>query len=196
VKKDRLDRLLSDGVLGTIVVLMTIATAIGGYRAAVVEIRGSDLDFKAQSKLSLGTTTFLQGSIEYVNDLATFESYLILNDSEEEAAYSVLARGSEALTAGLERPGGPFDEVYEEIVYGDALALFAEARDLNAEANAADDLAADYQRATLVLAIGLATAAWASLVEARTVIRLVFTLISLPFFFIGLSLIVRALLEA
>jgi hypothetical protein len=41
-----------------------------------------------------------------------------------------MTQGSSFMQDGLTRENGPFDEAYESLLYGEALALFDESRDL------------------------------------------------------------------
>ena len=106
-----------------------------------------------------------------------------------EDAASLLERTSPEMLAGMERDGGPFDEVYEEARYKTAVAYMTEAQQLNEAGNQADEEANEYQKAAFILAIGLAITAWASLFDTRPKLRLIFTLIALPCLGIGLWLV-------
>lgn len=181
--------LVSDAVLGSLVVLFTVATAFAAFRASVSEIEGGDLDVNSQKSLILGTTTYLDSNMEYLEDIATYDTYNLLKDDDPEAAAELFSRASPEMLAGLEREGGPFDEVYEEARYETAVSFMKEAQDLNEQGNLADDKANKYQKAAFILAIGLAITAWASLFDTRPKLRLIFTLLALPCLGIGLWLL-------
>jgi hypothetical protein len=181
--------LISDAVLGTLVVLFTVATAFAAYRASIADIEGDDLDVNAQNNLLLGTTTYLEANMQFMQDMSAYNAYLFSQEDDAEAAAAFLAQGSSFMQDGLARENGPFDEAYESLLYGEALTLFDESRDLQEQGDNADSLSWRFQEAAFMLAIGLAITAWASLFDTRPKLRLIFTLLALPFLVLGLALV-------
>jgi hypothetical protein len=186
------DWLVSDGVLGSLVVLFTIATAFASYRVSVAEIEGGDLDVDSQNSLILSAALYQESNLIMMDDSLTYNSYRLLSESDPEAATEILETASPTLIDGLARPEGPFDQQYEDALYEDARALVAEAASLNEQGNQADDLARQFQQAAFILAIGLAITAWASLFDTRPKLRLIFVLLALPSLVAGLSLVAVA----
>ena len=192
--KNKSSWLFSDTFLGTMVVLLTVATAFSAYQGSLAGIEGDDLDFAGQKALVLASSSFLSGNTELLEDLYNYDAYRELVDVDPAEAATYLKRASAALRTGLERPGGPFDEQYEEALYGEALELFAEVGRLEEQANLADEKASAYELSGLIFAIGLAAAAWASLVGTGRRIKLIFLLIALFAFVTGATVIIRIVL--
>ena len=186
--------LISDAVLGTLVVLFTVATAYAAYRSSLADIKGGDLDINAQNSLILGTTTFLEANMQFMQDISAYNAYQLATPDDPEAAAAFLAQGSSFFQDGLTRENGPFDETYENQLYDEALNLFDESQDLQEQGDVADDLSQQFQVAAFILAIGLAITAWASLFDTRPRLRLVFTLLALPCLVMGLCLVVMTYL--
>jgi len=184
----------TDTFLGFLVVLLTVATAYSAYRGSLAGIEGDDLDFAGQKKLVLASSRFLSGNSELQEDLYNYDAYReSLGVNADEAAL-YLKRFSVALLAGLERPEGPFDELYEEGLYEDAFNLFAEVESLEEQANLADEKASAYELSGLIFSIGLAAVAWAALVGSGRRIRLIFLLVALVAFVAGATVIIRIVL--
>ena len=186
--------LFSDTFLGILVVLLTVATAFSAYQGSLAGIEGDDLDFAGQKAMVLASSSFLSGNTELLEDLYNYDAYRELVDVDPDEAATYLKRASVALRAGLDRPGGPFDELYEEALYGEALELFAEVGRLEEQANLADEKASAYELSGLIFAIGLAAAAWASLVGTGRSIRLIFLLVALFAVAAGATVIIRIVL--
>lgn len=171
--------ILSDGFVGALVVMLIAATAFAAFQSALSGIEGDDFDIDAQRALVLGTTSFLTANTEFLEDLQLYDAYNLFVDKNPEEAAEILERASDPLIEGLERPGGPFDETYEDMLYADAKDLLNQVIELEEEANSKDDAIRIYELAGLIFAIGLATSAWASLIGHRRSIRLVFVIVSL-----------------
>jgi hypothetical protein len=125
-----------------------------------------------------------------------YDSYRQFADQDPEEAAVFLNRASQALREGLDRPGGPFDETYEEARFGDAFDLIKEVEKLEQQANLADDKARIYELAGFIFAIGLAAVAWASLVGSGRRIRLIFLLIAVANLMAGFVVIIQVVFES
>ena len=184
---------LSDGFLGALVVLLTAATAFSAYRSSLAGIEGDDLDVEAQKTMILATSSYLAANTEFLEDIQNYDSYRLFSEQDPEESAIYLDRASEALLAGMARPGGPFDEIYAEVRYGDGVELFSQIEDLEQRANRFDDRVRIYELAGLLFAIGLAATAWAALIGHRRRIRIVFVIVALFCFIAGLAVTAQIL---
>ena len=135
------------------------------------------------------SSSFLAANSVFQEDLFNYDAYresLGLN-ADDAALY--LNRFSAALLVGLERPGDPFNELYEQALYRDANDLLAEVTSLEEQANLADEKASDYELSRLIFAIGLAAVAWASLIGTGRRLRLVFLMTALVAFLVGAAVL-------
>jgi len=171
--------ILSDWFLGALVVILSAATAFAAFQSTITGIEGDDLDNDSQKTLLLATTSFLTANTEFMEDLQTYDYFKLLSDQNSFEEAEFLRRASPSLIAGLERPEGPFDEIYEASLYNDALELFKHVEKIEEEANLADDALRINELAGLIFAVGLASTAWASLVGPRRRIRQIFVLVAL-----------------
>ncbi len=182
---------LSDGLLGGLVVVMTVVTAFAAYQGNLTGIDGDDFDFNAQKALVLATASFQSGNSELLEDLYTYDSYRFFTDLDQEEAAVYLDRASEPLRSAMERPDDPFDEAYLEARYSEAFDLLAEAEEFEEKANLADEKSKKFELAGFVFAIGLSAAAWASLVGTGRQIRAIFLIVALCSLVAGLTIIVQ-----
>jgi hypothetical protein len=188
--------LTSDLVLGTLVVVFTVTTALAAYLGSITDIKGDDLDLKSQNTLILGTTTFLQTSFELSEDLLSYQSYQLLIDRDPAAAALIFDSASSDLQDKMATKINPFDEAYREQIYKEAFGIFEEVAELQKQADAADEQSERYESAAFILAIGLAITAWASLYDARPKLRLTFTLIALPCLAVGVLILLSTAVSA
>jgi len=172
---------------------MTAATAFSAYQSSLAGIEGDDLDVEAQKTMTLATSSYLAANTEFLEDLQNFDSYRLFNKQDPEESAIYLDRASEALLAGMDRLGGPFDDTYVETLYGDASELFGQIDDLEEQANQFDDRVRIYELAGLIFAIGLAATAWAALAGYRRRIRIVFVIVALVCFIAGAAVTAQIL---
>ena len=182
-------RITSDYVLGTLIVIFTVSTAIAAYLGSITDIKGDDLDLKAQNNLILGTTTFLQVSVELSEDLLSYQSYQLLKDRDPAAAALIFENEPPEMQEVLTSESNPFDDPYRDQTYQEAVTIFEGAKRYQEEANVADEQSERYERAAFILAIGLAITAWASLYDSYPKLRLVFTLLAIPCLAVGVLIL-------
>jgi hypothetical protein len=167
--------LQSQLVLGALVALLTVANAYVTYRSAKTSLASSTLDFYAAKEMHHATIAHLDGNARYMIDLTAFSAHRLLEDRDPELAENSLQRASEELLVSMERPGGPFDEVYNQARYGEARAAMETAQELYDQADQASLRSERYSLASTILAVGLGATAWAGLLRERNALRLVFS---------------------
>jgi hypothetical protein len=175
--RERVSRVLqSQLVLGALVALLTVANAYVTYRSAKTSLASSTLDFYAAKEMHHATIAHLDGNARYMIDLTAFSAHRLLEDRDPELAENSLQRASEELLVSMERPGGPFDEAYNQARYGEARAAMETAQELYDQADQASLRSERYSLASTILAVGLGATAWAGLLRERNALRLVFSL--------------------
>lgn len=178
--RDRVESVLeSQLVLGAMVAVLTVATAYVAYRSAASSLNSSTLDFYAAKEMQHATLLHLSGNANYMIDLTAYNGYSLLKDRDPDLAAESLSRASEDLLAGLDRPGGPFDEEYKQVRYGEARAALDRAQALYDRADRASVQAEHFALASGILSIGLGATAWAALLQRRSLLRMIFAVLAL-----------------
>ena len=136
--------------------------------------------------LSNSNTEFLRSNQDIIVDYTMYDGWYINDGRDAEVAEYYQGEFSDALQASMDRPDGPFDDVYYEEMYADADATYDEALTNFDEAQAAGDKADRYQLVLLVFAVGLSLAAWGSLLKEESPIRGLFALIGVAVLVFGL----------
>ncbi len=184
----RLHKFLSSELfIGALVALLSIFTAFSAYQAALSDSAEGDANVGAQKILSLSNTEFLRANQAIVQDYTMYDGYYASQASDPELAAYYQGNFSDPLKAGMERPGGPFDDAYYDQHFADADSAYDEALAKFDEAQKAGDRADNYQKVVLIFAVGLSLAAWASLVKEESWLRPAFAVFSLLVLLFGLS---------
>jgi hypothetical protein len=177
--------LASDLILGSLVAFASIMVAFAAYQSNLASSLQADAYVEGQMVLSLSNTEFLRANQDIMQDYTSFDGSVVhANDSELADYYEF--NFSDELLASLDRPDGPFDDGYYNEMYAEADATFQEAMDLFEEGHAANQRSDQFQLAGLIFAVGLALAAWASILRPENNLRPAFVVMSIAVLGIGL----------
>lgn len=168
----------ADGMLGSLVAIASVLVAFAAYQSNQADSNQADLYTEGQRTLSLSNTEFLRANQNINQDYAVYDASVVHYDDPYLVDFFE-SNFSAELAASAARPDGPFDDRYYDDMYAEADALFDEADALFAEGRDANQQGGRYQMAGLVVAVGLALAAWASILRASSTLRPVFVLMSL-----------------
>ncbi len=169
----------SEILLGIMIALLSVMTALSAYQGALADSQESDANVEGQKVLSLSNTEFLRANQDIIQDYTMFDGFYINEERDPELADYYRANFSDALATSMDRPEGPFDDPYYDEMYLDADTSYDEAMTKFDEAQAAGDKANQFQLVVLVFAVALALVAWASVLKDDSNLRPVFTLLSL-----------------
>ena len=113
-----------------------------------------------------------------------FDNYYVEEDQETADYYEFSF--SEELSAGMERPDGPFDDTYYDEMFSYADQLYDESMllfDSGQEKGTREDA---FQLVMFVFAVGLTFAGWASLLGESSKVRIVFVVFAILTLVLGL----------
>ncbi len=175
---DRMKWLGSNLILGLLVTVLSVFTAGASYATYVVGGTASGYETEGDRLLADSNTEYISASQFIIVDYSMYDSYYINLDVDDFAADYYKSQFSDELQASVDRDS-PFDDPYYEAMYADATANFDEAFVKFDLANAEGEREAGYQLAMLITGVGLAFAAYASLLEETNRLRKVFALMSL-----------------
>lgn len=172
---ERIRIIASEIVLGTVVVAMTILTAVSGYDGSMADSKQNEYEVLAQKELTNATAEYLAANQMIVYDYQLYDgAYTAV--TEEKAQYYIDSY-SEMLTESIAaNPDDPFSEAYYDVVYADAQTMFATAEENFVIAAKFDERGDAMQFVMLVSALALALVAWASLLAEESRVRIVFSI--------------------
>jgi hypothetical protein len=177
--------LASDLILGSLVAFASIMVAFAAYQSNLAGSQQADAYVEGQMVLSLSNTEFLRANQDIMQDYTLFDGSVVHANDPELADYYEF-NFSDELMASLDRPDGPFDDRYYDEMYAEADATFEEAMDLFEIGHTANQRSDQFQLAGLIFAVGLALAAWASILPAESNLRPAFVVMSIAVLGIGL----------
>lgn len=174
----RLRVLASELILGTLVAVLSILTAVSGYQGSMADGDQTKYTVQGQQMLTDANAEYLTANQMIVYDYSLYDGYYV-NDDEEKSEY-YRSSFSEELTASIDaNEEDPFSDAYYEAMYAEPNGMFEEADSLFAMSEAFDERGDALQLVMLISALGLAFAAWASLLKEDSPIRLVFGIASI-----------------
>lgn len=177
-KPDRMKWLGSNLMLGFLVTILSVFTAVANYSMYVVGGNASSHEAEGDRLLADANTAYISASQFIIVDYSMYDSYYTNQGVDDFTADYYQSQFSDALQASVDR-GNPFDDQYYEEMDADANTAFDEAFANFDLANAEGEREAGYQLAMLITAVGLAFAAYASLLDEANRLRRIFALMSL-----------------
>jgi len=182
--------LTSELVLGTLIAVLSVLTALAGYQGSMSDSDQTKYNVQGQQKLTDANAEYLTANQMIVYDYTLYDGWYTADD-EAKAEYYQFSF-SEDLQASLEaNPEEPFSDAYYEASYAEPNAMFEEADTLFQLAEKFNERGDALQLVMLVMALGLAFAAWASLLSEESNMRLVFSLFSIAVLVYGIILYIN-----
>lgn len=173
----------SEVFLGTLIAVLSIATALASYLGGVADSEQSKNELLGMQMLTDANAEYLTANQDIIQDYTYFDNWYINPDPEIAEYYQ--ANFSEALTVAMERSDYPFDDQYYEDMYALPNQMFEETDTYFELGSQWDERGDKLQLVMLIMALGLAFAAWASLLGAESNMRLLFAILSLGTLIVG-----------
>jgi hypothetical protein len=174
-------------LLGLLITVLSIFTAISSYWGALADGNQNDAEIKGMQYLNDGNAVYLTENQNISQDYNYFDNWYINQDSNPEAADYYQFNFSQELQDAIARdPNTVWDEQYYAGMaatstgyFDDSEAEFVLASDWNERG--------DWLQLVLtIMAIGLAFAGWASINKEESNLRAFFSLLSIIMLVIGL----------
>lgn len=177
----------SEIFLGTMIALLSVFTAVASYQGAMSNSKQNEFEVKGMKNLNDGNAEYLRANQDITQDYNYFDNWYLNADERPEIAEYYQISFSEALQAAIERdPEGVWDEQYYDEMYTDATALWDESDTDFDLASQYDEKGDQLQLVMMIMALGLAFTAWASLLGSESNMRLLFAAFGLIMFVVGL----------
>jgi len=190
-RPERMKWIGSSLTLGLLVTVMSVFTAVANYATYVVSGTASSYETEGNRLLADSNTSYISASQFIIVDYTMYDTYYTNLDTNEDISNYYKDLFSDALKASVDR-NAPFDDPYYDQMYKSSKDQFDEAFAKFDLANAASEREAGYQLAMLVAAVGLAFAAYASLLDEANRLRKVFALMSVMMMVLSIGQFVLA----
>jgi len=160
--------------LGTLIALLSVLTALASWQGSIADSKQSEYELLAMQNLNDGNAEYLSANQFIVYDYTMYDGWYI-TDSEDQAAYYEFNFSKTLQNAIATDPDNPFSDEYYDTMHATAYEYW-DSFDANSEVagqwnNRGDGL----QLVMLIMALGLAFAAWASLLKEDSHMRLLFS---------------------
>ncbi|MEW6405251.1 MAG: hypothetical protein AB1649_25950 [Chloroflexota bacterium] len=162
-------------VLGTLIALLSVLTALASYQGSIADSKQNENEVLGMKHLNDGNAFYLSANQSIVYDYTMYDGWYTTSDPEHEAYYQA-SYSQELQDSIAANPDDPFSEAYYD-------AMYTNAYDEWEQSDTAFDLAGQYdsqgdglQLVVLTMALGLAFAAWASLLKEESNMRVFFAL--------------------
>ena len=171
-------KLGSDIVLGILVVVLSIITAVANYSAFQIGRKGSIHTANARQELADANTESLTALQFAIYDYQLYDGWYINYYTDSETSDYYQSQFSDALAASVERESY-WDDAYYDELYVLSDELYAQAYEEFDAADLAYAKESVLRLAMLMAALGLAFAAYASMLKEENRMRPFFALLSL-----------------
>src|SRR4026209_45829 len=173
-------------ILGTLIALLSVFTAVASLQGSVADGKQNDFEILGMKSLNDGNAEYLRSNQDITQDYYYFDNWYLNQDERPDVAEYYQGSFSQALLGAVDRnPDTVWDDQYYEAVYADANAYFDDS-DANFEiAGQWNDRGDRLQLVLMIMALGLAFAAWASLLKAEGNMRVLFALFAIMTLAIG-----------
>ena len=171
----------SEIVLGTLIAVLSVGTAYASYQGSMADSDQNKYEIQGMKALNDGNTTYLEANQTLSQDYAYYDNwYTNLETNPDNAQYYLELMSDELATLAT---GETMDqaawEAYEANIFTDAMQLFERSDASFKLANAYDEKGDQLQLVVLFTALGLAFAAWASLLGEDSKLRPIFAILSI-----------------
>ena len=178
-KSSFVTKLGSDLVLGILVVVLSVFTALSAYQSTVYDGEQADMNAEGQQFLTDSNSLYLEANQFVLYDYSMYDGWYINKDQNEELAGYFHENFSDELLESLSREQGPFDDPYYDEMYVDAENAYDEAMQRFEAGRRAGYLAQRMQLVVFIMAVGLALSAYASLLKSENKMRIVLAICAL-----------------
>jgi hypothetical protein len=179
---DRIRFLGSELILGTLIAVLSVGTAYASYSGAMADSDQNKYELQGMKALNDGNTSYLEANQTLSQDYNYYDNWYINDGVDQEKADYYLEQMSDEL-ATLATGGEAFTEAdwdsYINGVFADSYQLFDRSEKSFQLATAYDEKGDSLQMVMLLMALGLAFAAWASLLGEESNLRPLFALFAI-----------------
>src|SRR6185436_6077175 len=156
----------SEIVLGALVVILSIVAAVSGYQSSMADSDQTKYNVQGQQMLTDANAEYLSANQLIVYDYTMYDGWYTA-ESDDKAEYYQSSFSEDLQAAIAANTADPFSETYYTAMQADAQGMFDESDrlfDLAEEFNERGDA---LQLVLLIGTLGLAFAAWASLLKEQ-----------------------------
>jgi hypothetical protein len=163
-------------ILGTLIALLSIFTTIASLQGSVADGKQNEYEILGMKSLNDGNAEYLRSNQDITQDYNYFDNWYLNQDERPDVAEYYQGSFSQTLLDAMDRdPDTVWDDQYYDEAYAEANSYFDES-DTNFEtAGQWNERGDGLQLVLSIMALGLAFAAWASLLKEESNMRVLFS---------------------
>lgn len=172
-------------LLGTLIAVLSVFTAVASYQGSIADSKQNENEVKGMQSLNDGNAEYLSANQFIVYDYSMYDGWYTADTADKEEYYqtSYSPELQESIAANADNP---FSEAYYDAMYASANDYWAESDAAFEAAGQWDNRGDGLQLVMLIMALGLAFAAWASLLSSESNMRLLFSALAVTMLVFGL----------
>lgn len=168
----------SEVVLGTLIAVLSVFTAVASYQGALADGNQNDSEIQGMKNLNDGNAEYLSANQNIVYDYTMYDGWYT-TDSEEKATYYESSYSEELQKSIAANPDDPFSDAYYDAMRADAYEYWDASDAAFEKAGRWNERGDRLQLVMMIMALGLAFAAWASLLKEESRMRLLFACLAI-----------------
>jgi hypothetical protein len=173
-------------VLGTLIAVLSVFTAVASYQGSLADGNQNEFELSGMANLNDGNAEYLRANQDITQDYNYFDNWYLNVDERPDIAEYYQGSFSQALLDAMERdPETVWDEQYYTDIYADADAYFVDSDAAFEKVGEWNERGDKLQLVLMIMALGLAFAAWASLLREESNMRLLFSAFAIITLVIG-----------
>ncbi|HJR80679.1 MAG TPA: hypothetical protein VJ821_11445 [Anaerolineales bacterium] len=165
-------------VLGSLIAILSVLTGVASYQGSIADSKQNENEVKGMQILNDGNAEYLSANQFVVYDYTMYDGWYAADTADKEEYYQA-SYSEELQNAIAADPENPFSDQYYDAMYTSANEFWAESDAAFEAAGQWDNRGDGLQLVVLVMALGLAFAAWASLLKEESNMRLLFSALSI-----------------
>ena len=173
--------LSSEKYLGALVALLSVFTAVASYQGAMADSEQNKHEILGMTALNDGNAEYLSGNQTWIQDDGNYDNWYINRDANPDLAEYYRGNFTQELEDAIARNGEdeyPMDDQYADAIYAYADEYWADADEYFDLGSQWDERGDQLQLVLLIMALGLALAAWGSLLGEESGMRKLYSLLA------------------
>lgn len=172
-------------VLGTLITLLSVFTAVASFQGSRADSKQNEHEILGMQQLNDGNAEYLSANQFIVYDYSMYDGWYT-TDEEDKAAYYEASYSDELTNAIATDPENAFSDEYYNAMYASSYELWDKSDTDFETAGEWDNRGDGLQSVLLIMALGLAFAAWASLAKEESNMRLMFSIFAVITLVLGI----------
>jgi hypothetical protein len=181
----RLNFLGKELVLGILIVVLSIFTAVSSYQSSMSDSEQTKYNVLGQKELTDANAEYLTANQMIVYDFTMYDGWFTA-ESEDKEEYYQTNFSDELLASMASGEENAFNDAYYGAMYTEPQGMFDQADVYFGIAEEFNNRGDKLQLVMLIMALGLAFVAWASLLKEESKMRILFSGLSIFMLLYGL----------